>query len=151
MSPPSATRPLDLDARAACQSQDLAELVPHKPSRIEFVLQDPGAALHVPVDGGRIPRPSAWRRRTVLIKIAGDVARRPASDVFLEYAPDDFRLSLDNDPLTPVASDWSVAIAEPAGHCGPVGRNQPAPCGPCGRCPLGKAAPQAREARPEPY
>src|SRR5262249_44767285 len=78
-----------------------AELVPNKPSRIEFVVQDSNAALLIPVDGGGIPGPSAWRRHTVLIQITGDVARRAASNVFLEYTLDDFRLSLDNHPLTP--------------------------------------------------
>src|SRR5215470_10230008 len=59
-----------------------AELVPNKPSRVEFVVQDTDAALLIPVDGGRIPRPSAGgRRHTILVQITGDVTRRPASNV----------------------------------------------------------------------
>src|SRR5262252_1738716 len=72
------------------------------------------AAGAVAVDCTAAPELAARRLHLIPVEVNGDVARRPTGDVFAENATHDVGFGFDNDALTGLAWDRSVAIGQPA-------------------------------------
>src|SRR5581483_923518 len=67
----------------------VTKAIPHEPTDVELVVQNPGPALGVPVDRARTPGAAERAGDAFQVQVLGDLLRRDASDKVAEDPLDD--------------------------------------------------------------